>query len=152
MSGGPPEDQARDEAGVKRGNLNLTTLGSLASEALSSEDHESYRAVAARGHFRIGVAVSAAPGRPASFRIEVLLQILAKDTRPSIADLERMNKVLETLEMRGYSLDHHDNCWISCEREIGADDVERECVAVAEIIQSQKSGMRDQKDDRRGDV
>ncbi len=140
MTGRPPEGTAQGEAEAKGEGLNLTDLDSLASLARSSEDHEAYRAVAAREHFRLGLVVNAAPGTSISFRIEVSLRILAKDSQPKVTDLERVNKVLDTLAKRGYSLDHHDSCWVLCEREIATDDVERECRAVVEIIRSQEHG------------
>lgn len=135
-------DNAEDKEQVGDVVLDLPDLDSMISRARSSEDREAYRAVAARKHFRIGLVVSAAPDAPASFRIEVLLQILAKDSQPKVADLERMNQVLDTLARRGYSLDHHDSCWVLCEREVAADDVERECRAAVEIIRSQEDGKK----------
>jgi hypothetical protein len=139
MTGRLPEDGVPDEAQPKDGCLGLADLDSLAALARSSEDHEAYRAVAMSERFRIGLVANACPNTPVVFRIEVLLQILAKDTRPEVADLGRVNEVLETIAKRGYSLDHHDSCWILCEREVDVDDIEEECRAVVEIIQSPKS-------------
>lgn len=133
-------------------SLDLRDLDSLASLARSSEDHEAYRAVASREDFRIGLVASVAPDMSTSFRIEVLLQILAKDTQPKAADLGRMSKVLETLAERGYSLDHHDSCWVLCERHVVADDIEKECKAVVEIIQSEKAEKKRRTSDRRRGV
>jgi hypothetical protein len=142
MTGRPPEGTAQGEAEAKGECVDLTDLGPLASLARSSEDHEAYRAVASRENFRVGLVVNAAPGTPISFRMEVLLQILAKDSQPKVAHLERVNRVLDTLAKRGYALDHHDSCWVMCEREVAADDVERECRAVVEIILSQEGGEK----------
>ncbi|HEX7392924.1 MAG TPA: hypothetical protein VF374_08265 [Thermoplasmata archaeon] len=141
MTDRPRTDNTGDEAKEKEVSLDLTDLGSLVSLARSSEDHEAYRVVAGSRHFRVGLEVTAAPDTPISFRIEVLLQILAKDTQPRIADLERMNKILEDLTEREYSLDHHDSCWVSCEREVAVDDIERECAAIIAIIQ-RKEGVK----------
>jgi len=141
MADKAPTDKAEDETKAKEESLDLAGLGSLISLARSSEDHEAYRVVAARDHFRVGLVVNAAPDAPISFRIEVLLQILAKDTQPSIADLERMHNILENLTKRGYSLDHHDSCWVTCERALVVDDIDNECLAVIAIVQSKK-GVR----------
>jgi len=138
MTDKAPTDKAEDETKAKEESLDLADLGSLISLARSSEDHETYRVVAARDHFRIGLVINAAPDTPISFRIEVLLQILAKDTRPSIADLERMNNILENLTKRGYSLDHHDSCWVTGERALVVDDIDNECLAVMAIVQSEE--------------
>lgn len=135
MTDRPPTDNTEDETKVKEGGLDLTNLDSLVSLARSSEDHEAYRVVAACPRFRVGLVVNASSDTSVSFRIEVLLQILAKDTQPRVADLERMNNILENLTKREYSLDHHESCWVSCEREVAVDDIERECLAVMAIIQ-----------------
>jgi len=124
---------------AKQESFDLSVLDSLASLARSSEDHEAYRVVAAREHFRVGLVVNAAPDTSISFRIEVMLQILAKDTQPKVADLERMNKILESLVKRGYSLDHHDSCWVSGEMEVAVDDIEEECLAVLAILEWMKN-------------
>jgi len=152
MTGRPPEGTARGQAKANGEDLDLTDLASLESLARSSEDHEAYRAAVVHERFRVGLVVNATPGTSASFRIEVLLRILAKDSQPKVADLERMNRVLDTLTKRGYSLDHHDSCWVLCEREIAADDVERECLAIVEIIRVQKDGKERGTGNRREDV
>jgi len=152
VTGRPPERAAQGEAGASGEGLGLADLDSLASLALSSEDHEAYRAVASHEHFRVGLVVNAAPDASISFRIEVSLQILAKDSQPKVADLERMNKVLDGLAKRGYSLDHHDSCWVLCEREVDPNDVERECRAVVGIIRSQEDWRNRGPGDKRGSV
>ncbi len=131
-------DKAEDETEAKKEILNFADLGSLTSLARSSEDHEAYCVVAAREHFRVGLVVDAAPDTTVSFRIEVLLQILAKDTQPSMVELERMNKILENLTKRGYSMDHHDSGWVTCERALAADDIDNECMAVMAIVQRKR--------------
>ncbi len=141
MADRAPTDEAGDETKAKEESLDLADLGSLTSLARSSEDYEAYRVVAAREYFRVGLVVNAAPEAPVSFRIEVLLQILAKDTQPSIADLERMHNILESLTKRGYSLDHHDSCWVTCERALVVDDIDKECLAVIAIVQNER-GVR----------
>ncbi len=135
MTDRPPTDNTEGETKAKEESLGLKDLDALVSLARSSEDHEAYRVVAERDHFRVGLVVNAAPDTSASFRVEVLLQILAKDTQPRVAGLERMNKILEGLTGRGYSLDHHDSCWVSCEREVAVGDIENECLAVIAIVQ-----------------
>jgi len=126
---------------IKTGNGGLSRLDfdALASLARSSEDREAYHAVVSCEHFRIGLVAGAAPDASISFRIEVLLQILAKGKQPKVADLERLNKILDILARRGYSLDHHDGCWVSCEREVTADCIENECRAILAIVQAKKS-------------
>jgi len=141
MANKAPTDEAEDGTKVREESCDLADLGSLISLACSSEDHEAYRVVAASDHFRVGLVVIAAPDAPISLRIEVLLQILAKDTRPSIADLERMNNILENLTKRGYSMDHHDGCWVTCERAVVVDDFDNECLAVITTIRSEE-GVR----------
>jgi len=141
MTDEAPTDKAENETKAKDGCLDFADLSSLISLARSSEDHETYRVVAAREHFRVGLVVNAAPDTPICFRIEVLLQILANDTRPSIADLEHTNNILENLTKRGYSLDHHDSCWVTCERALVVDDIDNECLAVMAIVQSEE-GVR----------
>lgn len=141
MTDKAPTDKAEDETKAKEEDLDLADLGSLISLARSSEDHETYRVVAASDYFRVGLMVNAAPDNPISFRIEVLLQVLSKDTRPSIADLERMHNILENMTKRGYSLDHHDSCWVTCERALAVDDIDDECLAVIAIVHSEK-GVR----------
>jgi hypothetical protein len=138
MTDEAPTDIPEDETKGKRECLGLADLGSLISLARSSEDHEAYRVVAASDHFRVGLVVNAAPDTPISFRIEVLLQILAKNAQPRIADLELMHNILENLTKRGYSLDHHDSCWVTCERALVADDIDNECLAVMAIVQNKK--------------
>jgi len=137
-----PTDNAEDEMMAGYGTLGCSDLDSLASLARSSEDHEAYHAVESREHFRIGLVVRAAPDASISFQIEVLLQILAKDTRPKVADLERLNKILDSLVRKGYSLDHRDGCWVSCEREVTADCIKDECRAVLAIIQPKKGARK----------
>lgn len=132
---------------VKEGP-DISGLSSLASLARSSEDHEAYRAIAASEHFRIGLVASTVHDAPISFRIEVLVQVLAKDTRRLVADLERANQVLESLARRGYSLDHQGNCWVSCELDVMVGDIENECLAVMEIMRwkrDEKTGIDDEK-------
>lgn len=118
--------------------LDTTRLESLASTARSAEDHEAYHLVAKSDRFRIGLVAVAGQDAPATFRIEVLLQVLARNTRPRIDDLERMNAVLDTLSNRGYSLDHHDGCWVLCERAVAPEDIEGECEAVMAIARSKE--------------
>ena len=139
MTNRPSIDYVEDKMRAKHESFDLSDLDSLASLARSSEDHEAYRVVAAREHFRVGLVVNAAPDTSISFRIEVMLQILANDTQPKVADLERMNKILENLVKRGYSLDHHDSCWVSCEMEVAVDDIEEECLAVMAILEWMKN-------------
>ena len=134
MTDKPPTDNAEGETKRREEGLELPDLNSMVSLARSSEDHEAYRVVSAHEHFRVGFVVNSPPDTPTTFRIEVLLQILAKDTQPRIADLERMNDVLEGLTKRGYSLDHHDGCWVTCERELALDDIQEECLAVLAIL------------------
>lgn len=125
---------AENETKSGNGSLGRLDFDALVSQARSSEDREAYHAVASRGHIRIGLVVRAAPDASISFRIEVALQILAKDTQPKVADLERFSKILDSLARRGYSLDHHDGCWVSCEREVTVDCVENECRAISAIV------------------
>ena len=139
MTNRPSIDYVEDKMRAKQESFDLSVLDSLASLARSSEDHEAYRVVAAREHFRVGLVVNAAPDTSISFRIEVMLQILAKDTQPKVTDLERMNKILENLIKRGYSLDHHDSCWVSGEMEVAVDDIEEECLAVLAILEWMKN-------------
>ena len=139
MTHRPSIDYVEDKMRAKQESFDLSVLDSLASLARSSEDHEAYRVVAAREHFRVGLVVNAAPDTSTSFWIEVMLQILAKDTQPKVADLERMNKILENLVKRGYSLDHHDSCWVSGEMEVAVDDIEEECLAVMAILEWMKN-------------
>ena len=126
------------EMKTRPGSLSQLDFDALASLARSSEDREAYHAVASREHFRIGLVVRAASDASISFRIEVLLQILAKDTQPKVVDLERLSKILDNLSRRGYSLHHHDGCWVSCEREVTADCVENECRTVLVIVRPKK--------------
>jgi hypothetical protein len=147
MTGRPTSDRVQGEAEAKVRNRHLLDLGSLASLACSSEDHEAYSVVAASENFRVGLVVSASSETSVSFRIEVLLQFLAKDTQPKVVDLEGMNKILDALVERGYSLNHHDSCWVSCEREVTADDIEAECLVVVEIIQSQNDEKKRRTDE-----
>jgi len=141
MTDESPTDGAKDGAGAKEGGFDPSDLDSLVSLARSSEDHEAYRVVAKREHFRVGLAASAAADASASFRIEILLQVLARDSKPKVADLERTNRILGDLTKRGYSLDHHDSCWVICEREVAVEDIEKECLAVIETIQ-RKEGVK----------
>jgi hypothetical protein len=134
-------DNAGNEMRAGNGALSRLDLDALARLARSSEDREAYHAVISREHFRIGLVVEAAPDASISFRIEVLVQILAKGTQPKVADLERLNRILDDLARRGYSLDHHDGCWISCEREVTADCIENECRAILSIVRP-KTGPR----------
>lgn len=129
---------AEDDSNLGKDDLDLTHLDSLSAQACSAEDFEAYYPVARQNHFRVGIVIIAAPNSPVAFRIEVLLQILAKNTRPRIADLERVNDVLGVLSSRGYSLEHNDNCWVLCERTVAADDIEEECKGVMAIIQSKR--------------
>ena len=85
-------------------------FGCFPTQARLAEDYERYYLVARQEHFRIGIVIIAAPDSPVTFRMEVLLQVLAKNTRPQIAYLECVNDVLGILSSRGYSLEHHDNC------------------------------------------
>lgn len=135
MANESPTGNVEGETSERIVTLDLTDLDSLASLARSSEDHEVYRVISGGGHFRIGLVVKAAPHAAVSFRIEVLLQILARDTQPRIADLECMNRILQILNNRGYSLDHHDSCWVLCERAVTADDIEEELEVVIAIVQ-----------------
>jgi hypothetical protein len=133
---------------VKGEGPNLSGLDSLVSSARSSEDHEAYQAIATSEHFRIGLVASTAPDMLISFRIEALVQVLTKDTQHLVADLERTNKVLESLAGRGYSLGHHGSCWVSCELDVMIDDIEKECLAVMEIMRWMtvaETGIRDDK-------
>jgi hypothetical protein len=118
--------------------LGLTVLDTLTSQARSAEDHEAYHLVAKQEDFRIGLVAIAAPNAPAALRVEVLLQVLAKNARPRIADLGRMKSILDILSKRGYSLEHHDSCWVLCERTVAADEVEEECEDVMAIIRSER--------------
>lgn len=138
MTNKTPADKIMYETKANEACLDFSDLDSLVSLARSSEDHEAYRMVVASEHFRVGLVVNAAADAPISYRIEVLLQILANDTQPRLADLERMSDVLEDLSKRGYSLSHHDSCWVLCEREATVDDVEKECMTVVMIVQSKK--------------
>jgi len=134
-------DAADNEAMVKEGDLVPPDLDSLISLARSSEDHEAYHVVVSRRHFRVGLVVDTSLDAPISFRVEVLLQVLAKDTQPKVADLARMNKILESLSNRGYSLGHHESCWVTCEREVAVDDIGKECLEAVTIVQG-KEGVK----------
>ncbi len=128
----------KDVPKAEEEKLESIDVDSLTSQARLAEDHEAYYPLAKQEHFRIGIVVIAAPDVPVAFRIEVLLQILAKNSRPRIADLERMNNTLAILSRRGYSLEHHDNCWVLCERTMSADDIEEEWKGVMAIIQPKR--------------
>jgi hypothetical protein len=117
----------------------LTDMDSLTSQARLAEDCEAYYPVVKQEHFRIGIVVSAAPDAAVACRIEVLLQVLANNARSMIADLERTNSILGILSSRGYSLEHHGNCWALCERTVAVDDIEEECREMIAIIQSTRS-------------
>ena len=119
-------------------SFDLTGLEPLISQARLAEDHEAYHLVAKQRDFRIGLVVTAVPNAPVAFRVEVLLQVLAKNTQPRIADLGRMKSILDILSTRGYSLEHHDSCWILCERTVTAEDAEEECERVMAIIRSKR--------------
>lgn len=132
---------------VKEGT-DLSRWDSLASLARSSEDHEAYRAIASSEHFRIGLVASTVPDAPISFRIEVLVRVLSKDSEQLAADLVRANQVFESLARRGYSLEHQGNCWVSCEVDVLVTDIEKECRAVMDIMRwmiAAKTGTRDEK-------
>lgn len=117
----------------------LTYVNSLTSQARLAEDYEAYYPVMKQDHFRIGIVMVAAPDAPVACRIEVLLQVLAKNARFIIADLERTNSILGFLSSRGYSLEHQDNCWILCERTVATDDIEEECKGMIALIQSTRN-------------
>lgn len=152
MTDKTPTDKAVEEAKAKEECLDLADLGPLVSLARSSEDHEAYRVIAARDGFRIGLVVNAAPDAPTSFRIEVLLQILAKDTRPSITNLDHISSILENLTNRGYSLDHHESCWVTCERALVVDDIENECLAIMAIVQNERGSENMKKGQQKEDI
>ena len=114
-------------------NLSLG-VDALISQARSSEDGEAYLLIARRGHYWIGLVVTAAPSRPPAFRIEVLLRLIGQDALLGIADLERTKATVDKLADAGYTMGHLDNGWLIFVRDLIDDDLDRECLAISEVM------------------
>jgi hypothetical protein len=113
--------------------MNPIDVKDLLKEAEKSEYNEFYKLVERNENYRIGVGIELAPSGQPLFFIETVVRLCADIPKLDLNFLERTLLFLKELNKRGYSVFCEDDSSVTCQKLIGRDDVNTECLAVKSI-------------------
>ncbi len=105
-----------------------------------SEHNEAFQVLTRRQNCRVGVGARLESADAPSFFVEVLVRLCTSDHPVHLDHVEKMVRLLQQLQKRGYMLTGEDDGSISCELTVSSKDLPTEYEAILEVVGDYTSG------------
>jgi hypothetical protein len=108
----------------------------LIEEAETSRHKEAYQLLENTPSIRIGVGARCSSSNPPSFFIEVIVKLSTESTKVDLKKLEKILRLLEALQKKGYILTYQDDVSISCETTMEINEMTHEYASARALIRN----------------
>jgi hypothetical protein len=106
----------------------------LIEEARALRDKEAYQLLENTQSVRIGVGARCSSSITPSFFVEVIVKLSTENTEVDLKKLEKVLRLLEALQKKGYILTYQDDVSISCETTTEINQVNNEYSSARALI------------------
>jgi predicted Zn-ribbon and HTH transcriptional regulator len=106
--------------------------------AEKSTDKESYRVIHKTQQYRIGTGARLTSPDP-SFFIEVIINLSDETKKVDLNELEKITRILRTLQTNKYTLNYEDDNCIQCETTKSSQELNQEYLSIKKLLETQMS-------------